>query len=37
MSNEIIEDSRFEGGREIFMFIERGHELRKVVSHCCKL
>jgi hypothetical protein len=36
ISNKIIEEDRFEGGREIFMFIKRGHGLRKVEKHCSR-
>jgi hypothetical protein len=33
ISNKIIEEDRFEGEREIFMFIKRGHGIRKVEKH----
>jgi hypothetical protein len=37
ISNKIIGEDRFEGGREIFMFIKRGHGLRRVEKHCCRI
>jgi hypothetical protein len=33
ISNNIIGEDRSEGWREIFMFIKRGHALRKVEKH----
>jgi hypothetical protein len=36
ISNKIIGEDRFEGGREIFMFIKRGYGLRTVEKHCAR-
>jgi hypothetical protein len=33
ISNNIIREDRFEGGRELSVFIKRGHGLRKVEKH----